>query len=631
LKRIIGGFSFSFWGEAAMTFVRSTWLYRASVLLLLTALGPSVVAQTSAPFDLQNVAEKPLAVVWSRPQEHLKNPVLAELFKFFSEAPPNPRDKEMISNIAQVDAVRMSFGAARSAWSPKPIPQAVTLIHTTNPAAATSLLKSMTAGQEEKTTPEWKSPIYTGKPFGPPGEVPDPNAWKLQRGVTQLDPQTIVQTDNIELMLKTLTTKPEAPVWAADLAAIANPQSLYLVDLAQFRELIKDEKGPPGAGMEAMIFNSVKPLWEQADYAFMKIDTTQGLQIAAFAKSPNTESAQRFKGALEGLIAMGKGFLPMAKQGLAQLNQVMPGQGDQLYSDLEALVASIKIIQSDTKTVMTLSIPQDTLVRLMKAMMPAMQAARAQAMAVQSQNNLRQIALALHSYHDTHRGFPPAVKLGPDGKTPHSWRVAILPFIEEQALYNQYKFDEPWDSENNKKVAAAMPRIYRSINATNGANCTSYVVLTHADGVFNATPAAKGTELVSITDGTSNTVAVVEANAEIPWTKPEDLAIVDGQPLPTLGLPGAATFNVAFCDGSVQRLTTKLTDEFRKLITKSDGNVVDLNALRPQDGAMPGRPPVGPPVGPPGGAPFNTPVPPGANALPPGQVPQSPPTIPAPQ
>jgi prepilin-type processing-associated H-X9-DG protein len=242
------------------------------------------------------------------------------------------------------------------------------------------------------------------------------------------------------------------------------------------------------------------------------------------------------------------------------------------------------------QTKMTLGIPQETLAKVPALVLPAIKQARQAALANVSRNNLKQIALALHNYHDTHKTFPPAVKLDKDGKTPHSWRVAILPYIEEQALYNQYRFDEPWDSENNKRVAATIPAVYRSPTATNGNNCTSYVALTHANGVFNATPAAKGTKMAQVTDGTSNTVVIVEANAEIPWTKPEDIAIVDGQPLPQLGFPGATTFNVAFCDGSVQQLTTKLTDEFRKLITKSDGNVVDVNSLRPQDGGGQGQP-----------------------------------------
>ena len=548
----------------------------------------------SAPHDLRFIADKPLVAIWSRPNEHLTNPVLAELFKALQETAPPDVQVAFRQAIPKLDLMRMSLSMGRSEWSDQPIPRAVAIYHFTDPAAATVMFDNMSKGLEAKTTPELKSPIYTRKPYvpdaGSPVEVE--KDWKLGMGVTQLNPQTIVQADSIEKMLQVLAPAAAAtpPAWSNDLTALAKTQSTLFIDLTQVRELMKKEGPPPGqGGMEGMIFNSVKALWEQADYAFISLDTTNGIVISAQAQSPTAEAAQRFKGALDGLIGLGKGFLPMAKQMSAQLNQQTPGMGDLLYTELESLVNGMQITQTGMQTKMTLGVKQETLARVPALVLPAIKQARERAMAMQSMNNIRQMALALHNYHDTHRAFPPAVVLGKDGKTPHSWRVAILPYLEEQALYNQYKFDEPWDSENNKKVAATIPAVYRAPTATNGANCTSYVVLTHADGIFNATPAAKGTGLAQVTDGTSNTIAIVEANAEIPWTKPEDLPLVDGQPLPQLGLPGATTFNVAFCDGSVQRLTTKLTDEFRKLVTKSDGNVVDVDSLRPQEG--PGRPP----------------------------------------
>ena len=78
--------------------------------------------------------------------------------------------------------------------------------------------------------------------------------------------------------------------------------------------------------------------------------------------------------------------------------------------------------------------------------------------------NLKLIMLAMHNYADTFKGgFPPPVLMGTDGKgkVPHSWRVAILPYIEQSELYHQYRFDEPWDSEANKLVLAKMPAVYR--------------------------------------------------------------------------------------------------------------------------------------------------------------------------
>ncbi|MBV9126015.1 MAG: DUF1559 domain-containing protein, partial [Planctomycetes bacterium] len=73
---------------------------------------------------------------------------------------------------------------------------------------------------------------------------------------------------------------------------------------------------------------------------------------------------------------------------------------------------------------------------------------------IQSINNLKQIALAFHSMNDTYNFMPPAAICGKDGRPLLSWRVAILPYIEQQNLYNQFRLDEPWDSPTNKKLLA---------------------------------------------------------------------------------------------------------------------------------------------------------------------------------
>src|SRR5262245_42706847 len=70
---------------------------------------------------------------------------------------------------------------------------------------------------------------------------------------------------------------------------------------------------------------------------------------------------------------------------------------------------------------------------------------------------LKQFGLALQNYHDTYGSFPPAFVLGPDGRPWHSWRVLILPFMECDPLYREYRFNEPWDGPNNRKLLAKMP------------------------------------------------------------------------------------------------------------------------------------------------------------------------------
>jgi len=228
--------------------------------------------------------------------------------------------------------------------------------------------------------------------------------------------------------------------------------------------------------------------------------------------------------------------------------------------------------------------------------LPAIAKARDAAQRAQSSNNLKQIALAIHNYHDVHKALPAAVMLGPDGKTKHSWRVAILPYIEQENLYRQYRFDEPWDSENNKKVLDQMPPVFRHPNAKGKATNSSYYVLTGKGGIFQEEAAKKGTDFTAIRDGTSNTILAVEANRDTPWTKPEDIAFdVDGQ-LPKLGGFAREGFAAAFADGSVRFISAGIDAKILKaLFTAGGGEVVSpdqaqANPVGPRPAGR-GRPP----------------------------------------
>ncbi len=100
---------------------------------------------------------------------------------------------------------------------------------------------------------------------------------------------------------------------------------------------------------------------------------------------------------------------------------------------------------------------------VIKAFLPAAQASREAARRAQSVDNMKMVGLAFHNYRRAHGDrFPPAVLYGSDGKTPHSWRVALLPYIGRQELFNQYNFNEPWDGPNNHKLLDKIPSIYRA-------------------------------------------------------------------------------------------------------------------------------------------------------------------------
>ena len=106
---------------------------------------------------------------------------------------------------------------------------------------------------------------------------------------------------------------------------------------------------------------------------------------------------------------------------------------------------------------------------LVALLLPAVQQAREAARRTQCKNNLKQIGIALHSYHDVYKTFPPAYIPDEDGKPMHSWRVLILPFIEQQALYEQYDFNEPWDGPNNSQLANVVISVYQCPSSPNPA------------------------------------------------------------------------------------------------------------------------------------------------------------------
>ncbi len=196
---------------------------------------------------------------------------------------------------------------------------------------------------------------------------------------------------------------------------------------------------------------------------------------------------------------------------------------------------------------------------------------------VQSQNNLKQIALAMHNYADVYKHLPTAAIYSKDGKPLLSWRVAILPFIEQNNLYMQFKLNEPWDSPHNKKFLETVVPIYAPLGGKAKPYETYYQVFTGPGTVFDGN---KKLRFQDITDGTSNTIMVVEAGEPVPWTKPADLPYDPTKDLPKLGGMFPDYFNVAVCDGSVRSMSRRFNRAiFRLAITRSDGQVIDLNQL----------------------------------------------------
>ncbi len=206
-------------------------------------------------------------------------------------------------------------------------------------------------------------------------------------------------------------------------------------------------------------------------------------------------------------------------------------------------------------------------------MLPAVGKVRVASQRMTSINNLKQIGLAMHNYHDVYNGFPAAAICDKKtGKPLLSWRVAILPYIEQEALYNQFKKDEPWNSEHNLKLAKNMPKVYFHPNANKpGDDKTHYRLFYGKGAAFELDKSAK---LQTITDGTSNTIMVVEAEEPVVWTNPIDLAFDPTKALPKM-LSIDGKFSAAYCDGSVRSFQANLDPAILKLlIQKNDGKVI---------------------------------------------------------
>ncbi len=207
--------------------------------------------------------------------------------------------------------------------------------------------------------------------------------------------------------------------------------------------------------------------------------------------------------------------------------------------------------------------------------LPAVSAARQAARRAQSSNNLRHIALAMHNYHMVHRSFPPAYIADEAGKPLLSWRVLLLPYLEQAHLYDQFKLDEPWDSEHNKRLIESMPETYRSPAGTADPGMTNYLTVRGKETAF---PGAEGVRFADIRDGTSNTIMAVEVDdaKAVPWTKPDDFAHDSDRPMAGLGGLWPDGFLVIFCDGAVRFLQTNLDRRIlNALFTIAGGEVVD--------------------------------------------------------
>jgi beta-lactamase regulating signal transducer with metallopeptidase domain len=186
---------------------------------------------------------------------------------------------------------------------------------------------------------------------------------------------------------------------------------------------------------------------------------------------------------------------------------------------------------------------------------------------------LGRLAAAFNAYHDEHGSYPPAAVMGKDGKTLHSWRVELLPYLGEKELFETYKLDEPWDSEHNQPLVAKIPDIYSTSVWTQKGNA-DYFVITGKGTLFDpAAPARRD----SVVDAAGETLLVLQSQQRIPWTKPMDIETTAEHDARRPFRGHGKGFYAAFADGTV-RFVSQATDpaSVRAMFTKAGGDEVRL-------------------------------------------------------
>jgi hypothetical protein len=188
-------------------------------------------------------------------------------------------------------------------------------------------------------------------------------------------------------------------------------------------------------------------------------------------------------------------------------------------------------------------------------------------------NNMKQINIALLTYESEKKTYPAHASYSPEGKPLLSWRVHILPYLELQALYQQFHLDEPWDSEHNRALIAQMPAVFQNPNLPDQTGKTNYLAVVGEPCVFDGSP--EGTRIAKINDGTSNTVILVEAadDQAVEWTKPDDWEFNPANPSAGLGGIRAGGWLASFADGSVQFISETIDQEqLKALFTSAAGD-----------------------------------------------------------
>lgn len=226
------------------------------------------------------------------------------------------------------------------------------------------------------------------------------------------------------------------------------------------------------------------------------------------------------------------------------------------------------------KTFLKIGVYGGITVILIGLFFPNMNRGREVGRRTQCKNNLKQIALALYNYHDVYDVFPPAYTVDENGQRLHSWRTLILPWMEQDELYKKIDLSKSWDHPVNAEAFKTTPHNIRCPGTDVPNDFTTYLAVVGENACFHPT---KPRAISEITDGTSNTIMVIEVPVKqaVHWMSPHD---ADEQTVLNISLDDklAHTGGVqsAFADGSARFLSMTMAPETRRAVISINGKEV---------------------------------------------------------
>lgn len=364
---------------------------------------------------------------------------------------------------------------------------------------------------------------------------------------------------------------------ASVLAAIKSEQdAMVVLSISSLRPLL--EGFAETAPLPPDVLSDVNTLIEGVEFTALRLIVSTEEKLQLVVSATDEDAADSVETSLANILRFATDQMLEDMQrnmaGESPTQQAMVTYAQRVTGEM---LAGLKPVQTENQLRYEINDFQQANVAatLTGLLLPAVQSARFSARSMQSMNNLKQLGLAMHNFESAYKSLPAAGGVGDDGRAMLSWRVAVLPFIGEQQLYQRFNLDEPWDSEQNLALLEEMPAVYKHPNRNTPPGHTVYMAPISEMTMLQA---AEPTRFGEITDGLSNTIMLLETSEElaVPWTAPQDyeLDIED----PTAGLFVKGILNILMGDGSVRAIQEGSIDMdvMRALFTRAGGEVVQL-------------------------------------------------------